>query len=72
MVALRVAGLSSDDRSREVLDVPMRVDSREDRAVDEACTEQRERPVRTLPAARIVFVPFTLVEVDQRVEDERR
>jgi hypothetical protein len=48
------------------------IDEREHQIVDAANTEQRALRGRTLPAGRIVFVPFTLVEVEQQAEDERR
>jgi len=55
----------------EVTDMVV-VDKPEAQPRDAASTEQRTLIGRTLPAARIVFVPFTLVEVEQTADDDRR
>ncbi len=62
----------SDDSSVEVDDMPVAIDEREPHMIDAANSEQRPLLGQTLPAGRIVFVPFTLVEVEQQAEDERR
>ena len=48
------------------------IDEREGQVADAASTEQRGFVRRTLPAGRIMLVPFTLVEVEQPAEDDAR
>lgn len=48
------------------------VDEREQQLTDAVSPEQHRLTGRSLPAGRIVFVPFSLVEVEQQAEDERR
>ena len=50
------------------------VDEREVQVVDAASTEQRRLVGRgrTLPAGRIMLVPFSLVEVEQPADDDAR
>ena len=63
-----------DDRSVEVVEMAVVVDEREVQVVDAASTEQRRLVGRgrTLPAGRIMLVPFSLVEVEQPADDDAR